>query len=249
MKKLIDLEVRDKILIAAHRGASGTQPENTIPAFEQAIAEGVDMIETDVQQTSDGMIITYHDLSVSDNTGSINIQETKYADLPLINADFGTSIADVVPPKLIEVYRLIKGKVYLIIEIKEINNHNYKAVINEIIKMAKQEDVSDQILLSSFYPDYIRYSKSIAPYVPTASIKIPNRNALPSDLHKLTGCEAFICSVDELNEKMMEDVERHNIFTGVYSVDDEEALKKALNYKVNAVATNFPKKIVELLRK
>ncbi|MAT06757.1 MAG: hypothetical protein CL424_17110 [Acidimicrobiaceae bacterium] len=35
-------------LVIAHRGASVAEPENTIAAFERAVAMGVDMIELDV---------------------------------------------------------------------------------------------------------------------------------------------------------------------------------------------------------
>jgi glycerophosphoryl diester phosphodiesterase len=247
MKKLIDLEVREKVLVAAHRGASGELPENTIPAFEQAIADGVDMIETDVQCTADGLIITYHDLSVSEGSGLINIQETNYSDLPIIVSNSENKINASPPPLLRDLFRIVKDKVYLIIEIKEINNKDYRDVIKQIHDLSKEEGVNDQILLSSFYIDYIKYSKIIEPNIPVAAIKIPFRNDLPSDLKYITNCEAFICSVDELNYNIFKDIENNQIFTGVYSVDNEQTLRKALDYNVNAVATNFPKKIIDLL--
>ena len=45
----------------AHRGASGHAPENTRVAFDLAIAMGADAIETDVQLTSDGELVLFHD--------------------------------------------------------------------------------------------------------------------------------------------------------------------------------------------
>jgi len=247
MEKLIDLRVRDKVFIAAHRGSSGTMPENTIAAFELAIADGVDMIETDIQSTADGIIITYHDLYFDNGEDIINIQETNYSNLPYIKYG-NVGINPMQPPLIKDVFKIIKNKVYMIIEIKEINNRDFREVINELINIAKVSDVAGQILLSSFYPEYISYAKSIASDIPTAAIKVPFKDKMPSELSKLTNCEAFICSVDELNDKLMMDAKKHNIFIGVYSVDDKETLNLALKYKVNAVATNFPKKIVELLR-
>ena len=48
-------------LIVAHRGASRDAPENTLPAFELAWAQGADAIEGDFHQTKDGQIVCIHD--------------------------------------------------------------------------------------------------------------------------------------------------------------------------------------------
>jgi glycerophosphoryl diester phosphodiesterase len=47
--------------IIAHRGASGTCPENTMPAFRRAVELGAHMIELDVQCSRDGEVIVLHD--------------------------------------------------------------------------------------------------------------------------------------------------------------------------------------------
>ena len=45
-----------KPLVIAHRGASGERPENTLPAYELAVAQRADMIEIDLHRTRDGAI-------------------------------------------------------------------------------------------------------------------------------------------------------------------------------------------------
>ncbi len=47
--------------IHGHRGARGLRPENTMPAFECAIALGVDALELDVVMTRDGVPVVHHD--------------------------------------------------------------------------------------------------------------------------------------------------------------------------------------------
>ena len=47
--------------VIAHRGASWNEPENTLPAFERAIADGADFVEFDVQAASDGALVVFHD--------------------------------------------------------------------------------------------------------------------------------------------------------------------------------------------
>src|SRR5918996_1994440 len=52
-------------LVVAHRGASSSTPENTIPAFEEAARAGADVIELDVRLTRDGVPVVLHDPDVS----------------------------------------------------------------------------------------------------------------------------------------------------------------------------------------
>jgi glycerophosphoryl diester phosphodiesterase len=64
MEKLKDFVEQRKIFIAAHRGASGVAPENTLAAYEEAMKGHADMIEVDVQMTVDKKIICYHDFKL-----------------------------------------------------------------------------------------------------------------------------------------------------------------------------------------
>jgi glycerophosphoryl diester phosphodiesterase len=50
-----------RILVHGHRGARARRPENTLPAFEYAIAHGVDALEMDMAVTKDGVIVISHD--------------------------------------------------------------------------------------------------------------------------------------------------------------------------------------------
>src|SRR5215217_9518705 len=60
--------VRARVQVLAHRGASAYAPENTLAAFRIAIEQRADWLELDVQQTSDGHLVVFHDLRVDDRT-------------------------------------------------------------------------------------------------------------------------------------------------------------------------------------
>jgi glycerophosphoryl diester phosphodiesterase len=53
--------------LQGHRGARGLAPENTIPAFEKALAVGVTTLELDVGVTKDDVVVVSHDPALSPN--------------------------------------------------------------------------------------------------------------------------------------------------------------------------------------
>jgi glycerophosphoryl diester phosphodiesterase len=49
------------VIVIAHRGASWDEPENTLPAFERAIADRADYVELDVRADAAGRLVVTHD--------------------------------------------------------------------------------------------------------------------------------------------------------------------------------------------
>jgi glycerophosphoryl diester phosphodiesterase len=75
MKKLPDSWFDRGALVIGHRGASHEAPENTMAAFQAAVAAGADGVELDVHLTSDGVPVVIHDARVdgtTDGTGLVN---------------------------------------------------------------------------------------------------------------------------------------------------------------------------------
>ena len=60
--------VRGRVQILAHRGASAYAPENTLAAFKLAVDQRTDWLEMDVQQTSDGRLVVFHDIRMERTT-------------------------------------------------------------------------------------------------------------------------------------------------------------------------------------
>ena len=99
----------------AHRGGSRLAPENTLAAFRNALTLPIDAIELDVQMSSDGQLIVFHDNSVerlTDGTG--NILDLDFATLRSLNAAAHFSGGWPEPqkmPTLNEVLSLVKREV------------------------------------------------------------------------------------------------------------------------------------------
>jgi glycerophosphoryl diester phosphodiesterase len=56
------------VLVIAHRGYSAVAPENTLPAMTAAAHAGADLVEFDVQRTSDGHLVVVHDTTFARTT-------------------------------------------------------------------------------------------------------------------------------------------------------------------------------------
>lgn len=105
----------------AHRGAMTTHPENTLPAFNQAILSGAQMIELDVQFSKDSALIIMHDGTVDRTTnGSGEVASLTLKELKLLDAGSwmdssftGTSI-----PVLKEVFEIMPKNTWLNVHLK-----------------------------------------------------------------------------------------------------------------------------------
>jgi glycerophosphoryl diester phosphodiesterase len=51
--------------LQGHRGARGLMPENSLPAFDKALALGVTTLELDTVMTADGVVVVHHDRALA----------------------------------------------------------------------------------------------------------------------------------------------------------------------------------------
>ena len=105
----------------AHRGAAGTRPELTRPAFERALEIGVDMIELDVQLTRDGQLVVLHDRRLGRTVaGDGPVRERTLAELQALDAGswFDPRWAGATVPSLADVLSWTAGRAELNVEIK-----------------------------------------------------------------------------------------------------------------------------------
>ncbi len=96
--------VRQNVEIIAHRGANREAPENTFPAFEKALALGVDGIELDIQFSRDGVPLVHHDPAVAGRA----IKGLSASEVQLLKP----------MPSLAEVITLVNQRCQLYVEIK-----------------------------------------------------------------------------------------------------------------------------------
>src|SRR5215472_18837798 len=96
--------------VIAHRGASGTCPENTIPAFRRAAEVGAHMVELDVQLTRDGQPVVIHDWTLNRTTsGRGAVRRRTLEEISKLDAGawFGRAFADTRVPTLEQVFAAV----------------------------------------------------------------------------------------------------------------------------------------------
>ncbi|GGW64539.1 glycerophosphodiester phosphodiesterase [Alishewanella tabrizica] len=221
--------------IIAHRGASGEFPENTLLAFQQAIAQGADAIELDVFAVENELVVI-HDARLERTTsGQGSLYAHSLAQLAQLDAGQGQSI-----PLLWQVLQLIQGKCWLNIELK---GHDTLTPLLSLLDRAVNElnvDLST-LLISSFNHPLLAALKQAKP-----SIRIGALTAnLPLDYAKFASelqAEAVHCDVDFINEDMVKDAKARGLKVYVYTVDGEQAVNAMHLLGVDGIFTNYPAK-------
>ena len=109
---------RSRLLTIAHRGLVSGFPENTLAAFRQCAAVGVDGVEFDLRTTADGEIVVLHDETVDRTTdGGGAIRGMSWAAARRLDAGrhAGERFRDQTIPRLDEVLALLAGTSMLLV--------------------------------------------------------------------------------------------------------------------------------------
>ena len=133
--------------LIAHRGGPVYEPENTMAAFRFAIENGVDWIEFDVQRTSDGVLVVFHDETVERTTdGTGKVVELSLEQIQALDAGDGERV-----PTFVDVIDLAKDAgVGIMPEAK--SPYLYPGIEAEMVAALEQEGYADQTVLQSFDP-------------------------------------------------------------------------------------------------
>ncbi len=150
--------------IMAHRGASKAAPENSMAAFRQAIEEGADWIELDVQESADGKVVVMHDsdlMKLAKNP--IKIWNATQEDLAQIDigSSFDPRFADERVPTLAEVLQLCKGKIGVIIELKYYGHD--QQLEQRVVDIVEAAGMADEVMVMSLKPQGVAKTKALRP--------------------------------------------------------------------------------------
>ncbi len=234
--------------IWAHRGASGYAPENTLEAFALADKMNADGIELDVQLTKDGQLVVCHDEKIDrTSNGQGLVKDHTLAELKdLIFNNHNEAYPDCKIPTLEEVLQLVKPtKMVINIELKT-GEYEYDGIEEKTVELVRKYKMQDRIIYSSFN----HYSiKKILEIEPTADCGLLHTDCIVdiADYACRLGAKNLHPDKYFLDHKnYYSDAVAHNLKINAWTVNDEKDIIKDLNFKINAIITNYPDRAIDL---
>jgi glycerophosphoryl diester phosphodiesterase len=225
----------------AHRGASAERPENTLPAFELAIAQRADVVECDVRRTSDGALLVLHDATVDRTTdGSGELRAMTAAQARALDAGDGERI-----PELAEVLALVAGRSRVNLDLKEAD------IVDDAVALVREAGVEGGVTYISFLPEVWQRLEELAPDAPVVHL-VDSAAGLASLAMGDAGSEHLATGVgvpfEIVNQGMVERMHRHGYGVFAWTVDDEDEMRRLIACDINGVVTNRPAALAEVIR-
>lgn len=232
--------------IYAHRGSSGTHPENTLAAFKEAARLPVYGVEFDVHLTKDRELVVIHDETINrTSNGSGFVKDMTLEELRIY--DFGSWFSEDYKgetiPTLEEVLQVfLEVHHHINIELKS-DIFPYDGMEEQVLALVLSLQLESRVLISSFNHEAIRKVKRLQPELQTAVLFMETlvdplayvRNIPAEALHLF-----LPAAVRPFTKKVIEDGGIVRVFT----VNEKEYVEALQEIGVHAIFTDFPEEML-----
>ncbi len=246
----------------AHRGASGTAPENTLSAFKKALEIGVDAVELDLHGTRDDEIVAIHDATLDRTTNlSGPVRKNRLATIKIADAggwfhpDFAgeriqvdantvRTVARELVPTLTEALKCIGGNAIAVLEIKD-------ATIGEaVVKKINEMDAIGTVVIISFHVSVLQEVRALDPRIPTGWL-IGNHNSDTSPVQLCQQLGQLGSSLLNVNHQLITpefayEVQRRGIALWCWTVDDIARMREMRALGVQGITSNYPERFAQI---
>jgi glycerophosphoryl diester phosphodiesterase len=236
--------------VIAHRGFSGTAPENTLAAVRAAIRIKADMVEIDVTLTADHHIVVIHDETLDRTTdGKGEVSRFTLAEIQRLDAGswFDPAFAGEAVPTLDEVLAEVEGRMLLNVEIK--SEAVPRGVVGGVASAIREHGMADQVVVSSFSPAALSEMHALAPEIRTAVLynKDVHEGLDAVEIVTELGATVFNIKRQRLTRKMLRRCREHDIPVGIYTVNQPRRMRRLVKKGVDAIFTDHPDRLLEVL--
>ncbi|MEK6938403.1 MAG: glycerophosphodiester phosphodiesterase family protein [Nanoarchaeota archaeon] len=237
----------NKVICIAHRGASGSAPENTGAAFLEALNQKTDVIEFDIHTTKDNKFVVIHDGSIDRTSdGKGHIVNRTYAELKKFN--FSPNKRREIILTLEQALKLItqhSNSTIIIVEFKiSLFKHE-----KEALDIIHKYNGNNQIMIHSSHRHIL---KNIRKY--DSKIKIGliiffslfHHLRLPYYTHFIKKYNLYFFAISEIFpnkpfiSKFISEIKKTGTKVYVWVVNDYISMNKTIAWKVDGVITNYP---------
>jgi glycerophosphoryl diester phosphodiesterase len=241
---------RTRPLAVAHRGFSARAPENTLAAYRLAIETGIEMAECDVRLSADGVAVLMHDKNLKRVAGvdasvrDLTLEQLKQLDVGKWKSPEykGERI-----PTLKELLALIKGRIRLVIEIKD------KDMEKQVVADIRASGIEPQdLMIFSFHHGVVERIAKLEPLLPTTwLINKPLDN--PEDRRQLIGralqsrVSALGSSKEKVNPQFVRLAHECGFQVFVWTVDNPADMRMLIRMGVDGIISNCPVVLLRVL--
>ncbi len=225
------------VAVFAHRGVHQREPENTLAAFAEALASGVDGVEFDVRQTADGQLVCLHDpytrrlLGRSGRVRRLTLGEllehqvrhpTRKKRRPLATLD--------------EALSLLSDSVELVLDLKQESVRD-SSLEKDTVAALRRHGLCESVVISSFNPWVLKRVRQLAPEFRTALI-VGTRLGL--SLYQPATCDTLHVKCALLSRRWFQARTQTSSIL-VWTVDHPSDLPDPIPDFVRGIITNQPR--------
>jgi len=255
----------DRVHVHAHQGGDHLWPGNTMLAFENAVALGVDVLELDTHVTADGVVVVIHDDTVdrtTDGSGAVaamTLEELRDLDAayrwrPPGGADgvFPHRGEGHVVPTLAEVLEAFPT-VGVNIDMKALEPR-VPQLTCDVVRAAGR---SDSVMVASFHDANLATFRQACPEVATSAGPGEVRDFYAFNLAflgrwTLPAADAFQVpvrqgSIEVVTPRMVRGLRERNVRLDVWTINDEAEMRRLLDLGVSGIITDRPDLALALL--
>jgi glycerophosphoryl diester phosphodiesterase len=226
-------------IVAAHRGLSAEQPENTLAAFSAAVEAGFPSLELDLRATGDGEVVVFHDPGLARTTnGSGRIGEMPYDEL----RGYTTAAGPV--PRFDDVLTRFAGSGRLWnMETKVL------AAVAPALDLVEHHNVVRQTLHMSFQPAQLERSRDLRPDLARGYLLSHPVNAEALRRAKELGCSWIVSEETTWTQTRVERVRNAGFHAGAYTVNDPKRALQLVKWGLGCVITDHRQVLHAVQRK
>jgi len=237
-----------RALNIAHRGASGTRPENTLVAFRRAIEVGADMIELDLRATADGVAVVMHDSTVDRTTnGSGRLRDLTLKHVQALDAGawFSPDFAGERVPTLSEVISLTAGRIALNLELKETG-------VEEQAVEALRRQGDGGSFIASFHDECLARVRELDPGMRLSLIVgidplSEDEIARLMERTQRLGARTLAASYRGITPSLLAATSAAGIGVVAWTVNEREDMRRMVELGIAGITTNYPEVLQDLL--
>ncbi len=248
--------------VVAHRGDSANFPENTIEAFKSAVEMGIDVVETDVHLSKDGVIVIWHDPTLERNTdGKGTLESHTLEELKKYDAGYTfTKDGGKTYPFRGKGIKLCTLEEALTTCPEQRFNIDLKTpdvrIVDEFIRVIRKHHAENRVVGASFHLSNLKALRAKAPDILTSITTLEviplllkqKLHILPKNFKRkiIFQVPKAQWGIKVITEKFVKAMHQRDAVVMVWTINDEPTMRWLFGIGVDSVMTDDPALVIKV---